>query len=52
MYVFLTALCLHCWAQSFSSGTKWGLLLVVLRRLLTVVCSLIAEHGLWEQGLQ
>lgn len=51
MYVFLTALCLHCWVQSFSSGTR-GLLLVVLHRLLTVVCSLIAEHGLWEQGLQ
>lgn len=46
MYVFLTALCLHCWAQSFSSGTKWGLLLLGVHGLLIVVYSLIAEHGL------
>ena len=44
MYFWLQ--CLHCWTQSFSTGTKWGLRLVVVHGLLTVVCSLIAEHRL------
>lgn len=48
IYVFLTALCLHCWAQSFSSGTKWGLLLLGVHGLLTVVYSFYCRA--WALG--
>ena len=46
IYVFLAALGLHCcvWASSSCSGR--GLLFVAVRRLLIVVASLVAEHGL------
>ena len=33
-------------AQAFSSCGQWGLLFVAVRGLLTVVASLVAEHGL------
>ena len=45
-FVFLTTLGLHCCAQAFSSCGKRGLLFVVVRRLLIVVTSLVAEPGL------
>ena len=31
----------------FSSCDKWGFALVVVRRLLIAVASLVVEHGLW-----
>ena len=38
------------------TGFLWlwrlGLLFVVVRGLLIAVASLVAEHGLWEHGLQ
>ena len=37
---------LHCWARDFSSCGEGGLLFVAVHRLLTVVASLVAEHGL------
>ena len=45
-YLFLAALGLRCWARAFSSCGEQGLLLVTVHRLLTVVASLVAEHGL------
>ena len=45
-YLFLVALGLCCCARAFSSCGKQGLLFVVVRRLLTAVASLVAEHGL------
>ena len=46
MYLFLAALGLRCCAWAFSSCSEWGLLFVVVCRLLTTVVSLVAEHGL------
>ena len=46
IYLFLAALGLCCCAQAFSSCGEQGLLFIVVRRLLTVVASLVAEHGL------
>ena len=46
MYLFLAALGLRCCARAFSSCGERGLLFVVVRGLLIVVASLIAEHGL------
>ena len=46
IYLFLAALGLHCCMQAFSSCGEQGLLFVVVRRLLIVVASLVAEHGL------
>ena len=46
IYLFLAALGLHCCAQAFSSCGKQGLLFVAVRRLVIVVASLVAEHGL------
>ena len=43
---FLAVLSLRCCAQAFSSCGEWGLLFVVVRRLLIAVASLVAEHGL------
>ena len=43
---FLAVLGLHCCAQAFSSCGGRGLLLVAVHGLLTVVASLVAEHGL------
>ena len=46
IYLFLAALGLHCGAWAFSSCSKWGLLCVVVHRLLIAVASLVVEHGL------
>ena len=43
--LFLAALGLHCCKWAFSSCGEWGLLFVEVRRLLTAVASLVAEHG-------
>ena len=45
-YLFLAALGLRCCVRAFSSCSEQGLLFVAVRRLLTVVASLVAEHGL------
>ena len=44
--LFLAALGFHCCAWAFSSYGEQGILLVVVRGLLIVVASLVAEHGL------
>ena len=46
MYLFLAALGLRCCMRAFSSCDEQGLLFIVVHRLLIVVASLIAEHGL------
>ena len=46
IYLFLSALGLRCCVQAFSSWGEWGLFFVVVRRLLTLVASLVAEHRL------
>ena len=51
-YLFLAALGLRCCARAFSSCGERGLLFVAVRRLLIVVASLVAEHGLQARGLQ
>ena len=43
--IYLVFLGLRCCAQAFSSR-EWGLLFVVVRGLLIVVVSLVAEHRL------
>ena len=42
----MAVLGLCCCAWAFSSCGEWGLLLVAVRRLLTAVASLVAEHRL------
>ena len=44
--LFLAAVGLHCCTRAFSSCSERGLLFVVVRGLLTVVASLVVEHGL------
>ena len=44
--LFLVALGLHCCVWAFSNFGEQGLLFVAVRRLLFVVASLVAEHGL------
>ena len=44
--LFLAALGLRCCTRAFSGYGEWGLLFVVVRGLLIVVASLVAEHGL------
>ena len=46
IYIILAVLGLYCCAQDFSSCGERGLLFVAVRRLLTAVASLVAEHGL------
>ena len=46
IYLFMAALGLRCCARAFSSCGEWGLLFVVVRGLLIVVASLVAEHWL------
>ena len=46
MYVFLAVLGLCCSALAFSSWDKQRLHFVVVCRLLIVMASLVAEHGL------
>ena len=43
---------LCCCTGAFSSCSEWGLLFVAVRGLLTVVASLVVEHGLYANGLQ
>ena len=43
---FLADLDLHCWAWTFSSCDKWGLLFVGVHGLLIAAASLVAEHRL------
>ena len=45
-FFFFGVLGLCCCTRAFSSCGEWGLLFIVVRRLLTVVASLVAEHGL------
>ena len=45
-FFFLAVLGLCCCAWAFSSCGEWGLLFIVVRRLLIAVASLVAEHGL------
>ena len=52
IYLFLSVLGLHCCAQAFSSCDERGLLFVAVHGPLTVVASLVAEHGLQVCGLQ
>ena len=46
IYLFLAALGLRCCARASSSCGERGLLFVAVHWLLTVVASLVAEHGL------
>ena len=46
IYLFLAVLGLHCCVRAFSSCGEQGLLFMAVRRLLIVVASLVAEHGL------
>ena len=46
IHLFLAALGFRCCARAFSSCGEWGLLFVVVRRLLIAEASLVAEHGL------
>ena len=46
IYLLLAALGLRCCAQAFSSCGEQRLLFVVVRGLLTVVASLVADHRL------
>ena len=52
IYLFLAALGLCCCARAFSNCGEQGLLFAVVRELLIVVASLVAEHGLKACGLQ
>ena len=45
-YLFLAVLGLRCCTWAFSSCGEWGLLFAAVHRLLIVVASLVAEHGL------
>ena len=46
IFVFFTALGLHCFAWAFSNSSKWGLLFVAVHEFLIAVASLVAEHRL------
>ena len=52
VFGFLAALGLRCCARTFSSCSERGLLFVMVRGLLIVVASVVAEHGLQAHGLQ
>ena len=43
---------LRCCARAFSGCRRWGLIFVAVHGLLTVMASLVAEHGLSACGLQ
>ena len=51
LFLFLAALGLRCCAWAFFSCGEWGLLFVVVHRLLIEVASLAAEHRLQACGL-
>ena len=44
IYLFLVSLHLHGCAWTFSTWSKWGVLLIVTPGLLIAVTSLVAEH--------
>ena len=46
IYLFMAALGLHCCVRAFSSCGDRGLLFAAVHRLLIVVASLVAQHGL------
>ena len=46
IYLSLAVMGLRCCMEAFSSFGEWGLLFLVVCRLLIVVASLVAEHGL------
>ena len=46
IYLFLAVLGLRFCARAFSSCSKWGPLFITVRGPLTIVTSLVAEHGL------
>ena len=48
----LVILGLHCCTRAFSSCSEWGLLFIMVSRLLIAMASLVAEHGLQVRGLQ
>ena len=52
IYSFLAALHLHCYVQTFSSCSEWGLLFPLVCGLLVAAASLVAEHGLKASGPQ
>ena len=47
IYLFLAVLDFHCCRQTFCTPGEWGLLFIVVRRLLTAVASLTAKRGVW-----
>ena len=51
LYLFLAALGLSFCARAFSSCSKWGLLFIAVRGLLTIVASLVVEHRLQTRRL-
>ena len=52
IYLFMDVLGLCCWVWGFSSCSGQGILFVAVRRLLTVVASLVVDHRLQACGLQ
>ena len=47
LFIFIFGwLGLHCCTRTFSSCGVWGLLFIVVRRLLIAVASLVEERGL------
>ena len=46
LFYFLATLGLCCSEWAFSSCREWGLLSVVVHKLLIMVASLVSEHGL------
>ena len=46
IYLFLAGLGLYCCARAVSSCGEWGLVFVVVHRLLVAVASLVVEHRL------
>ena len=50
--LFMAALGLHCCTRAFSSCGKLGVLVIMVRGLLSAVASLVAEHGLQVHKLQ
>ena len=48
--LFLAALGLCCCEKAFSSSSKWGLLLIMVSRVVVAVLSLVVENRLWSMG--
>ena len=51
LFFFLAVLGLRCCARAFSSCGEHGPLLIAVRRILSLVASLVAEHRLQACGL-